>query len=177
MKAQPQPKKLNVRRTFGAPTTERSMMFEEQIASTSTASEHAWLLVVLGLIVLTIGLYWFSDRQSDQPAWSYQALVEDQAGEQPGEFVISDQITTGPENLTMPWPEALTPIPMPNPRANERLVRRVYDEVINQQQFAVMDDLFAERVTYRRTGSPITLGLAALKQEIIDESTGYTGVS
>jgi hypothetical protein len=91
----------------------------EQTASTSRASEQSWLITGLGLMVLVIGLYWFSERHQDQSAWAYQPVVKAQVTvEQPARFELSDPMTTQSENQTIP---SLSP--------NERLVRQFYDKV------------------------------------------------
>jgi hypothetical protein len=57
------------------------------------------------------------------------------------------------------------------------LVRRFYNDVVNQGQTVVMDDLFAEGFVYRRSGPTTTrLNLAALKQQLRAERTTYAGL-
>ena len=144
MKAQPQLTKRTEAQKIKVHET-------EQTASTSTASEPAWLALALALLVLTAGLYWFSNRQGLQPNRAYQATVEAQSiDERQAELVPDNQILTDSENPTMARSEDLTPTPSRSP--NEQLVRRFYDEVVNQRQYGVMDDLFADQIAYERNG-------------------------
>ena len=177
MKAQPQPRKLNAKRKSGLPQTERLTIFDAQTASTSPSSEPAWIMVALALVLLTVGLYWFSDRPGDQPDRSVEAADADQsAGERPAAAVTGGQILSDPENRTRPWPEDLTSPPRPSGGRNERLVLRFYDEVLNRRQFALIDDLFADQVAYRRSGPTTMLSLAALKQQLQTDSAYYVGL-
>jgi hypothetical protein len=162
----------------GAYHLERSMSFEEQSASTSRSSDRAWLMIALGLVILIVGLYWFSDRKGDQSGGSDEAVVEDQAaGEGSGDAVTIDLISSDQGNRSKPWSEDDNPPAMPISSPNERLVRRFYNEVVNQRQWAVMDELFAEDFTYRQSGLTRTrLSLAALKQQLRAESAAYVGL-
>jgi ketosteroid isomerase-like protein len=66
---------------------------------------------------------------------------------------------------------------MPIGAQNERLVRRFYDDVINQRQLAEMNELFAEDFSYRQSGLTTTrLNLAALKQALRAENAAYAGL-
>jgi hypothetical protein len=62
---------------------------------------------------------------------------------------------------------------MPIRSPNERLIRRYYDEVLNGQKWAVLDDLFADQISYRNDIPVTMLSLTALKQMILAESTAY----
>jgi ketosteroid isomerase-like protein len=167
MKMQPQPRNPNIKRRPGDHEPVRQMFAEEQTASTSISSEQAWLMIALALVVLTVGLYWFSDRHNDQPAWSYEAMVDDQtAAESQNDAATSDLSLSDSENH-----------PMPIGAQNERLVRRFYDDVINQRQLAEMNELFAEDFSYRQSGLTTTrLNLAALKQALRAENAAYAGL-
>ena len=165
---------LSIKQNSNSRQTDGSMKFEEQTALTSRSSEQAWMMLILVLLVLTGGLYWFSDRQNNQSAWSSEAVVEARTTvARPTEFVSSDQIPPDSEYLTITWPQSLLPEPMPVRSPNERLIRRYYNEVLNRQKWAVMDDLFAGQISYRNDIPVTMLSLTALKQTILAESTAY----
>jgi hypothetical protein len=180
MKTQYQTQKLNTKPTPAVQPTEAGPVVQEQTASTSLASENAWLMVAGVLLVLIAGLYWFNDRQNDQPDWSYTVAPGDQltTAEQ------TDSATGWLLSDNQEHPAALRPkgrapsLPTPDISPNEALIRRYYDEVLNRRQMAVMDDLFATDFTYRPDmTSTEKSNLAAFKEEIRNERIGYPELS
>ena len=153
------------------------VLVDEQVASTSTSNEWAWVIVALALVIITAGLYWFNDRQDAPPDRSDVVVVDEiSVGERPAEFVISDQALADPKNSIVPQPTTFTPAAT-IPNSNERLVRRVYNEVINGQQLAVMDQLFADQVAYGRSGPMTIVSLTMLREQIRTERSRYAELS
>jgi ketosteroid isomerase-like protein len=167
---------LNLKTKLSDQAPTNQMITEEQTASTSTSSEQAWLIIALVLVVFTVGLYWFSMRHNHQPNWSYEALVNDQTNvENPGDAATSTLIQSNPQNRRQA--EDFTPTSTSIGSQNEQLVSRFYEEVINQGQFAMLDELFAEDFSYRSNRSTLTrLNLAALKQQLQAENSAYVGL-
>jgi hypothetical protein len=162
----------------------RSILFEEQTTTTSpSSSERAWLTLALMLIFLTVGLYWYGERQGDQPGRSETVVVDYRTTvKRPTAAEIDAQILTGLEKLTTPRPQTLTPVSRPDPgpnewiSRNEQLIRRYYEVVVNRRQLTLMDDLFAADFVYLPTKSA-KLSLTDLKHQLRHENHTYAGLS
>ena len=155
---------------------QRTLMSQEQTASTS--SERSWVVIILALIILMAGLYTYRQEQGEQPGRSGQGVVNAYAAdERPVLTIIDEPSLTGPEALTSRGPEAPTPIAHTTWSPNERLVRRFYDEVLNHQQFAVIDELFAHHVAYGYDRPLALLSRTDLKAQIDRENNDYTGLT
>jgi predicted ester cyclase len=155
------------------------MMHEEQQVLIRPSLAWLWLILNVVVVILIAGIYrspWHTpdrtdqaDRSADRSMLTHDFQVEVEPSPSfPAHSGSGTAIASMLENTKPPVIETTNP--------NESVVRRFYDEVLNQGHYAAMDELFAENVFYRgHDMAATTLSVMAFRENLIADAARFTG--
>lgn len=166
-------------------------MTVEQETRIGPPGEGPWLITALFLAGLILAWFGFTRLTSEQPPLSTSPAVNSLPSDQlaptlepaasvliPPNPAASILIVANAEARDTVRPENADPAAILDSNAKERLVRRFYDEVLNQGHELAMPFLFAGQVTYQACGSrPTTFSAVEFSQSLLAEQGRFYGLT
>ena len=154
------------------------MIVTEQDVRIGPPVKRAWLIITLVVAGLILGLFWFTSLTTDQPPLYPSSATSNQSSEQPyaaGETLAPQPLQSqGYETTQL---HKADPLIVPDVSISEILVRRFYDEVLNQGYEQAMPYLFAGQMTYQACDElPMTFSAVEFSQRLRAEKQRFHGL-
>ena len=170
-----------VKRNWTTVSAKESISGLEQEAMTAPAVEKLWLLIMMGLVMLVLSIYWLTEQHIEEPAWVYHTPTSAAVTVTvPTPFATHAAvlISADPEPvIVMSEVESSSPVEPLVAEQDILLVKRFYDEVLGRQNYTAMAELFAPDITYRDGEQATTsLTLETLTRLIRAERSSYDGL-
>jgi hypothetical protein len=173
MKQRPPPAQTDAHLRSKADETFQSHVSTEQEASTGPSGTRLWFVTVLLLIGPIMGLLGYTRLTDSRLQMSSSSVVSSQPSDQSNPTATQVPRSKAEVEDTERV-ETAGSVSTADDSANERLVRRVYDEVLNQGYQLATPYLFAGRLTYQVCDeTPTTINSVEFTQRLLAEQRRF----